>query len=126
MNIGTKRHADLGAVSLHNAVLCVNCECVTNALSDECIVCGSRSLISLARMLCGTEESHKAYYSKKNENVLLFDAEITITLKQIEPKDLSATVEGIANLILPSIGRSFHINVEPVVGSCKADAAKAA
>jgi hypothetical protein len=126
MNLRNTIQADLDAVPLHRAVLCINCECITNGLSDECLVCGSHSLFNLARLLGGTELSHKAYLSKKKERVVLFDAEITINLKQIEPKDLSATVEGIASLIAPSLGRSFHINVEPIVVRCHADAARAA
>ena len=129
MNVETKRQADSSAIPLRSAVLCVDCECVTNGLSDECLVCGSRSLLSLARLLGGTELSHKAHYSNKKENVEMLDAEITIHLKQIEPKELSATVEGIASLLEPSLGRGracFRINVEPVVGRYGAEELKTA
>jgi hypothetical protein len=44
-------------------VLCIDCECVTNDLSDECLVCGSRSLFSLAKLVGGTELSQRAHYS---------------------------------------------------------------
>jgi hypothetical protein len=118
--------ADSESIPLHNAVLCINCECVSNGLSDECLVCGSRSLFSLARLLGGTELSRKAYPAEK---VVLFDAEITISFRQIQPKDLSATVEGIASLIDPNLGRCracFHINVEPVSHRGNAEIAKAA
>jgi hypothetical protein len=128
MQLGTKIQTE-SAVPLHSAVLCIDCECVTNGLSDECLVCGSRSLFSLARMLGDTQISHPASRSKKTENVVRFDVEITIDMKQIESKELSATVEGIASLLEPSVGRghaSFHIDVEPVVHRGKADAARAA
>ena len=75
------------------------------------------------------EQSRRAHYFEKNENAVLFDAEITISFKQIQPKDLSATVEAVASLLEPSLGRGqagFHINVEPVVSRCHAEAAKAA
>ena len=128
MHFGTNQ-ADSGAVPLHSAVLCIDCECVTNGLSDVCLVCGSRSLFSLARLLGGTELSHRAHYFEKNENAVLFDAEITINIKQIQPRDLTATVEAVAGLLEPCLGRSqarFHINVEPVVGRCDPEVAKAA
>jgi hypothetical protein len=54
--------------------------------------------------------------SKKDEDIVLFNLEITIDLKQIETKDLNTAVEVITSLIGPSLGRgraSFHINVEP-------------
>jgi hypothetical protein len=76
--------------------------------------------------LGGTELSHKA---RPSENVVLFDAEITISFRQIQPKDLSATVEGIAGLIDPNLGRGracFHIKVEPVSHRGNAEIAKAA
>ncbi len=118
--------ADSEAVPLHSAVLCINCECVSNGLSDECLVCGSRSLFSLARLLGGTELSHRA---RPSEQVVLFDAEITISFNQIQPKDLSATVEAVASLLEPSLGRGracFHIDVEPVARGGNAEVAKAA
>jgi hypothetical protein len=80
-------------------------------------------------MLGGTLLPDKANCSKKDENIVLFNLEITIDLKQMEPKDLNAAFESITSLIGPRLGRgraSFHINVEPVVGSRTASEAKAA
>src|ERR1035437_8443318 len=129
MHLGTKKQADSGAVPLQNAALCVDCESVSNSRFDECPVCGSRSLLSIARMLGGALPRHKANCTKTDENIVLFDLEITIDLKQIEPKDLNAAVEGITSLIKPSLWRgraAFHINVEPVVHCCTASEAEAA
>lgn len=120
---GVKKQADLGAVPLQSAVLCVDCECVTDGRSDECLVCGSRSLLSIARIVGGTL-SREAECSQKDKNIVLYDLEITVDLKLIEPKDLSATLEGIASLIGPRLGRGracCHIKVEPVVDGCNAD-----
>jgi hypothetical protein len=113
---GVRKQADLGAVPLQSAVLCVDCECVTDGRSDECLVCGSRSLLSIARVVGGTL-SREA--SPKTDNQVLYNLEITVELGLIESKDLNATVEGIASLIGPRLGRGracCHIKVEPVLG----------
>jgi hypothetical protein len=126
---GVENQTDVAAVPLQGAALCVDCESISNSRSHECPVCGSPSLINIARMLGGTLLPHEPNYTLKDDNVLLFDAEITIGLKQMESKDLNAAVEGITSLIKPNLrlGRaSFHINVEPVVDSHTADGTKAA
>jgi hypothetical protein len=129
MHFGTNRKADLGAVPLQGAVLCVNCECVTDSRFDECLVCGSRSLFSLARMLGGTQLSSTATRSNRGENIALLDVEISVNLKQIEPRDLNAAIESITNLIGPTLGQGracFHIKVEPVLSSYNSDVVRAA
>lgn len=115
MHQGVGKQAELGAVPLQSAVLCVDCECVTDGRSDECLVCGSHSLLSVARIVGGTlaREANRP----KTDNQVLYNLEITVELKLIEPKDLNATVEGIASLIGPRLGRGracCHITVEPV------------
>ena len=78
--------------------------------------CGSRLLLGIARISGGTLPPHRLTCSKKGEDIVLFNLEITIDLKQIETKDLNTAVEVITSLIGPSLGRgraSFHINVEP-------------
>jgi len=126
---GIENQADAEVVPLQSAVLCVDCESVSNSRFDECPVCGNHSLFSIARMLGGTLLPDKVNCAKKDDNILLFDLEITIYLKQMEPKDLNAVVEGITSLIEPRLGRgraSFHIKVEPVVDSHTTDEAIAA
>jgi hypothetical protein len=44
-------------VRLHNAVLCANCEVISEALNGHCASCGSQSLLSLSRVLGGTIDS---------------------------------------------------------------------
>jgi hypothetical protein len=124
-----KKHADLSAVPLQSAVLCVDCECVTDGRSDECLVCGSRSLLSVARIVGGTLLSREANRPKPETHNVLYDLEITVELKLIAAKDLSATVEGIATLIEPRLGRGracCHLKVTPVVDRCTDDEVNAA
>jgi hypothetical protein len=40
----------LNAVALQNAVLCAECDVVSDSPHDTCLVCGSRSLFNIARM----------------------------------------------------------------------------
>ena len=49
----------LNLVPLQNAVLCANCEVVSDSRNGHCIVCGSPSLMNLSRVLSGSEESNK-------------------------------------------------------------------
>jgi len=50
----------LNAVALQNAVLCAECDVVSDSPHDRCMVCGSRSLINISRMLGGTLPSDRA------------------------------------------------------------------
>ena len=43
----------LNAVPLQNAVLCAECDVVSDSPHDTCLVCGSRSLFNIARMFGG-------------------------------------------------------------------------
>ena len=126
---GVENQMDAEVIPLQRAVLCVDCESVSNGRFDECPVCRSRSLLNIARMLGGTLLPDKANCAGKAQSIGLFDLEITIDLKQIEPKDINAAVEGISGLIGPRLGRSgasLHINVKPVVDCRTAAATKAA
>jgi hypothetical protein len=85
---------------------------------NECIVCGSHSLLNIARMLGGSQISQTANRSKKDRNFTLYDLEIAIGLQQMESRDLNDTIEGITALIGPSLVQGqarLHIKVEPVV-----------
>jgi hypothetical protein len=50
----------LNAVALRNAVLCVECDVVSDSPHDRCLVCGSSSLFSIARMFGGNLHSDRA------------------------------------------------------------------
>ena len=45
---------DINAVYLQNAVLCADCEVISDSPHDSCRVCGSRSLLNLSSVLGGT------------------------------------------------------------------------
>ena len=50
----------LNAVALQNAVLCAECEVVSDSPHDTCLVCGSRSLFNIARVFGGCLPKHRA------------------------------------------------------------------
>jgi hypothetical protein len=47
-------HADL--VRLTQAVLCANCEVISEGLNGHCTACGSEALLRLSHLLGGTAE----------------------------------------------------------------------
>ena len=50
----------LNAVALQNAVLCAECDVVSDSPHDVCLVCGSRSLFNIARILGGKLPKERA------------------------------------------------------------------
>jgi hypothetical protein len=48
-----QRSRSLNAVPLENAVLCAECDVVSDSPHDICMVCGSRSLFNIARVFGG-------------------------------------------------------------------------
>ena len=50
----------LNAVALQNAVLCAECDVVSDSPNDRCLVCGSRSLFNIARMFGGNLPKDRA------------------------------------------------------------------
>jgi hypothetical protein len=124
MHFGTKKQADAGAVPLQSAVVCIDCESVSDKGFDECPLCGSRSLVGIAGMLGNALPLHKANCSTEDENIERFDLEFTIDVKQMELKDLNAAIQHIISLIGARLVRGrarCHINVEPVVRTSLAD-----
>lgn len=76
---GSERGRALNAVALQNAVLCAECDVVSDSPHDRCLVCGSRSLFNIARMLGGSLPRERAALirpspvdSEKTELVLTF------------------------------------------------------
>jgi len=58
---GTSRVSrGLNAVALQNAVLCAECDVVSDSPHDTCLVCGSRSLVNIARMFGGNLPKDRA------------------------------------------------------------------
>ena len=52
---------DINAICLQNAVLCADCEVISDSPHDTCRVCGSRSLLSLSCVLGGTLPMQRAH-----------------------------------------------------------------
>jgi len=50
----------LNAVALQNAVLCAECDVVSDSPHDRCLLCGSRSLFNIARMFGGNLPKDRA------------------------------------------------------------------
>ena len=50
----------LNAVALQNAVLCAECDVVSDSPHDRCLVCGSRSLFNIARLFGGNLPPNRA------------------------------------------------------------------
>lgn len=43
----------LNSIALEHAVLCADCEIISDSIGEVCAACGSRSLLSLGRVLGG-------------------------------------------------------------------------
>jgi hypothetical protein len=54
MPIERQNKPDLGIVLLNRAMLCLDCEVISQSRGGECPACGSRSLLCLARVLGGS------------------------------------------------------------------------
>ena len=52
---------DTNLVRLQKAVLCANCEVISEGLNGHCAGCGSQSLLGLSRVLGGTIESELSF-----------------------------------------------------------------
>ncbi|MGA8443343.1 MAG: hypothetical protein WB762_26525 [Candidatus Sulfotelmatobacter sp.] len=50
----------LNAVALQNAVLCAECDVVSDSPHDTCLVCGSRSLLNIASLFGGNLPPNRA------------------------------------------------------------------
>jgi hypothetical protein len=60
VEIRAERGRPLNAISLKNAVLCADCDVVSDSPHDHCLVCGSRSLFNISRLLGGMLPSERA------------------------------------------------------------------
>ncbi len=56
----------VNAVCLQNAVLCADCDCVSDSPHDKCLVCGSRSLFNISRVLGGNLSRNGAVFIDRN------------------------------------------------------------
>ncbi len=60
MNDTYKWGTELSSLPLSEAVRCADCEIISNSAGDRCEICGSRSLLSLGRVLGGGVEGERA------------------------------------------------------------------
>jgi hypothetical protein len=60
MDDAHKWGTELNSLPLLEAVLCANCEIISNSAGDRCEICGSPSLLSLGRVLGGSIEGQRA------------------------------------------------------------------
>jgi hypothetical protein len=114
MDAGTRNRSGAEVLPLWNAVICLDCEVISNTPGDECPACKNRSVVSLARMLGGSMLAHNVQRSHEGESVL-FEVNITVELRQMHAKDLTTTIERLTNVIAPTLARgraSFHVNVD--------------
>lgn len=112
MNAAADTKGGLGAVSLPNAVFCVNCETISNSPHDSCTICGSHSLISLFRVLGGTLRSQKPQSTGDHAK---YSLELTAKVHGIPATDLNLLIELLTRLAeAGGAVESLHLNVEPV------------
>ncbi len=60
MDDARNRGVELSSVPLLEAVLCADCEIISNSAGERCEICGSHSLLSLGRVLGGSIEGERA------------------------------------------------------------------
>ena len=60
VEIRVERRPPLNAICLKSAVLCAECDVVSDSPHDHCLVCGSRSLFNIARLLGGALPRERA------------------------------------------------------------------
>jgi hypothetical protein len=57
-------------VPLQNAVLCADCECISESTNDVCGVCGGRALVNLGRLLGSATQAEAAAASHVSEPLI--------------------------------------------------------
>ena len=67
MEPAAKSEAILNTVPLLNAVLCADCEVISDSSGEVCSVCGSRSLLNLGRVLGGSVGGERAVLLAEEE-----------------------------------------------------------
>ncbi len=70
MDRSERSPSGLNSVHLVNAVLCADCEVISDSAGECCEICGSRSLMSLGRVLGGSIEGKRAVLLHVDETQL--------------------------------------------------------
>ena len=108
---GRELEPAMSVVPLQNAVFCVNCETISNSPHDVCEVCGSRSLVSLFRMLGGT-----LHGDNQTEELVKYNLDLTIRVHELSAADLNRAINALTRLA--EVGKdlqALHMNVESVL-----------
>src|SRR5262245_33123146 len=78
-------------------------------------ICKGRPLVSLARILGGSLFAHREQLAQEGEHAL-FDVTITVELRHMDAKNLTATLDRLTSVIGPKLAREqamFHVDVKP-------------
>ncbi len=111
-----KAEGNASAVPLLNAVFCTDCETITNSPHDACKVCGSRSLLSLFRVLGGTLRSQRVVVPCAN--AAKYNLELTAEVNGIPASELHHAIELMTRLAEAADDvKSLHIDVECVLNT---------
>ena len=111
MSAEARAKTGLSAVPLLYAVLCADCETVSNSPHDACSICGSRSLISLFRTLGGTVRGQSSQATTDHRK---YGLELTAKVHEIPAADLNLLIELLTRLAeVGGAVECLHLNVEP-------------
>ena len=111
----------MSAVPLLNAVFCVGCETISNSPHDACTVCGSRSLVSLFRILGGTLRTQKPQSAEDHAKTAKFNLELTVKVHEVPANELNRAIESMSRLAeVCGDLESLHINVESAFDNTQA------
>ena len=119
---GARNEREAEVVPLSSAVFCLDCEVISQSRTDECPGCHSRSLLSLGRILGGSLHDRKPQESECGS----FDITLTVSVQRMHANEVNTTLEGLTTVIGRRLAQgraSFHINVQPAVGSISRKAA---
>jgi len=79
----------INAVALQNAVLCAECDVVSDSPHETCLVCGSRSLFNIARVFGGNLPKRRASLIVR-EPMEITQREIVLTFPAHRPRKRTA------------------------------------
>lgn len=103
--------SSLNTIPLLNAVYCVNCDLITNSPHDACCVCGSHSVVGVARMWQLT-------LAEAASDVAKYKVSVTVDVREIPANGLNESTKLISRLAeLGGDVKTLHIKVDPVFGS---------
>ena len=66
-------------VRLQKAVLCANCELISEGINGHCASCGSQSLLNLSRVLGGTMEPELQFGFAATEHAVRDDESVSMS-----------------------------------------------